>query len=130
MGMHNGTLSNQKLLPDHERFDVDSENIVHSLNEIGVLPTIAKIDGAAALVWWNSEEKSLNFWRNSQRDLFFAHTLDGETFMWASEVEMLELVINRSKGFAQFAEPYKMKTEHHVKYTHLESFGAPTCCVT
>lgn len=129
MGMHNGTLVNQKLLPDHERFDVDSENIVHSIDKIGVMNTIASIDGAAALVWWNKEEKSLNFWRNAQRTLFFAHSIDGATILWASEVEMLELVINRSKGFARFQEPYSMKTEHHVKYTGIDGFKIPKCSV-
>lgn len=128
-GMHNGTLSNQKLLPDHERFDVDSENIVHSLNELGVMETVAKIDGAAALVWWNSEEKSLNFWRNAQRPLFFAHSTDGTSFLWASEMEMLELVINRSKGFARFQDPYSMKTEHHVKYSNIDGYKMPECSV-
>lgn len=129
MGMHNGTLANQKLLPDHERFDVDSENIVHSLNELGVTETISKIDGAAALVWWNSAEKSLNFWRNSQRTLFFAHSVDGTTILWASEVEMLDLVINRSRGFTQYQEPYSMKTEHHVKYTKIDGFKVPEVSV-
>ncbi len=128
-GMHNGTLTNQKLLPDHERFDVDSENIVHSLDKMGVPKTMKSVHGAAALVWWNNAEKSLNFWRNDRRPLFFVHSKDGKTVMWASEEEMLHLVINRSDSWNKYGKSYPIKTEHHIKFGDITGHNVLECSV-
>ena len=48
---HNGTLRNQSLLPDSEKFEVDSENICYSIDKIGVAETIKRLHGAFALIW-------------------------------------------------------------------------------
>ena len=88
-GAHNGTLIRQTLLPDHEKFQVDSENIIYSIDKIGIAETWKKIDGAAALSWWNRKERTLNLLRNDDRPIIFAATKDNSGVFWASETWML-----------------------------------------
>lgn len=89
VGMHNGTLRDQSLLDDHKDFEVDSENIIHCIDKIGAEETIAKLHGAYALVWYNMEEKQLNFIRNHERPLKYVFSEDGKALFWASEEWML-----------------------------------------
>ena len=116
-GMHNGTLRRQELLPDHKLFDVDSDNLMYSLSEIGVKETIQKLDGAAALVWWNEEEKSLNFWRNNERTLYTMLSEDRKTLYWASEAGMLFTVGSgdRRKDTKKFGKIEAVATNTHFK---------------
>lgn len=88
-GMHNGTLRNQSLLDDWKNFEVDSENIIYSMDKIGEEETIAKLNGAFALVWYNKETKELNFIRNKERTLFYAFGENGKSIYWASEEWMI-----------------------------------------
>lgn len=88
-GVHNGTLTQQSLLPDHASYEVDSENIIHSIDKIGIVETWAKIKGAAALMWWDAEEDSFNFIRNKERPLFFCYSKDLKQMYAASEYYML-----------------------------------------
>ena len=90
-GVHNGTLRNQSLLKDHKEFDVDSDNVFYSIDEIGAEPTIALLDGAFTLVWWNEEADTLNFVRNKERPLMYAYSQDGKSFYYASEKWMLQV---------------------------------------
>ena len=95
MGVHNGTLKQQSLLPDSNSFDVDSENIFHSINKIGVAETTKKLNGAYALVWWDEEDQTLHFLRNKERDFAYTYAEDGGTVFWASEGWMLEGILGR-----------------------------------
>ena len=94
-GVHNGTLTHQYGLPDHEKFDVDSENIYWSFYKKGVEWTLERLDGAFALVWYDSKEKALNFVRNDERPLHIAELNDG-TIIWGSEKGMLEWLTGRT----------------------------------
>ena len=93
VGVHNGTLTNQRLLPDHEKFEVDSDNIIHSINEIGVDETIAKLQGAYALVWHDKVDNSINIIRKEERPLHFCWTEDHSKIWFASESWMLRGVL-------------------------------------
>lgn len=95
IGVHNGTLRRQSLLPDSKDFEVDSENILHSINKLGVRDTYNKIDGAAALVWWNTEKETLHFLRNNERPFYYCFTKDNKTLFWASEEWMLLSILYR-----------------------------------
>lgn len=84
-GVHNGTLIQQSLLPDHEKFEVDSENIIHSIAKIGIEETWKKVNGVAALVWWDAEQKTLNMCRNKERPLSFTFSEDNKHLIFSSE---------------------------------------------
>ncbi len=94
-GAHNGTLKNQSLLPDSREFEVDSDNIYHSINKIGIQDTVSKLHGAYALVYWDNENETLNFVRNEERDLYFVH--QDTNLYWASEKGMLMTALDRRK---------------------------------
>lgn len=94
-GVHNGTLTNQSLLPDHRKFVVDSENIMHSLDVEGVTNTLGNLQGAYCLVWINAEENTINFIRNKERPLYLTHSEDGNTLFYASEGWMLHGILGR-----------------------------------
>lgn len=91
---HNGTLIDQDLLPDAKDFEVDSENICHSINKIGAAETIQKLNGAFTLVWHNAEDKTLNIIRNDERPFHLVETVTGDWF-GASEEDMILWIIKR-----------------------------------
>ncbi|MFW3388022.1 UNVERIFIED_CONTAM: hypothetical protein RF648_18655, partial [Kocuria sp. CPCC 205274] len=72
--VHNGTLDNQSLLPDHQKFAVDSENIAYSIDKIGIEETIKKLNGKFTLVWFDAKDQTLNFIRNKDRPFHFMET--------------------------------------------------------
>lgn len=94
--VHNGTLDDQSLLPEHKRFVVDSENICYSIATIGIAETIQKLHGKFTLVWHDSQAKTLNIIRNSERPFHLAETSSGDWF-GASEEGMLMWILTRKK---------------------------------
>lgn len=94
IGVHNGTLDWGHELPDKKDFNVDSENIMYAINKQGVEETWKQIRGAAALVWWNTKEKSLNFLRNKERPLWYCHTFN--SLLFASEAWMMNAALSRN----------------------------------
>jgi hypothetical protein len=95
IGVHNGTLRNQSLLAESKYFDVDSENIIHSLDNEGTEATVKKLNGAYAREWWDKAAERLNFIRNHERTLHYTLTGDGKTLFWASEPLMLATALDR-----------------------------------
>lgn len=95
-GVHNGTIRSQWRLPDHTEFEVDSENIYHAIEKIGVDATIGKLDGAYTLVWWDKDEKELNMVRNKERPMFYCFSEDLQTMFYASENWMLYAALTRN----------------------------------
>jgi hypothetical protein len=94
VGAHNGTLNNKYHLHDHSLFDVDSENIFHSMSKKGVPETVGIMDGAWALVWYDKTDKTINFLRNKERPLYITMTED-DVLYWASEEWMLSIGLSR-----------------------------------
>lgn len=95
---HNGTQYNYddliKDASDEMVFDSDSQAIAWAIANKGVEWTWAKVRGAAALVWWNIQEKSLNLLRNDGRPLYFARA-EGK-IVWASETWMIREMCDRN----------------------------------
>jgi predicted glutamine amidotransferase len=129
LGVHNGTLSKQSLLPDHTHFEVDSDNIFHALNEAeDVSEVSSKLEGAYALVWWDKRDKSLNFLRNPERTLYIAKKKNSETIFWASEKFMLMAAMDRNNIVWEEIQPLPVHT--HLKFvldsnSNLASFEIP-----
>lgn len=91
VGMHNGTIRGQHRLIDHQEFEVDSENIYHSIQQIGLEETLKVLDGAYALTYYDDRDDTLVLLRNKERPLFYAFTEDGKTLFWASEPWMIHV---------------------------------------
>lgn len=89
VGVHNGTLENKYEVDPKTEYDTDSEALYAHIQKHGIVPTISKLRGAWALVWWDEEVGSLNFLRNKERPMFLAYNKDHTTLYWASEAWML-----------------------------------------
>lgn len=97
--VHNGTLSDQSLLPDWKDFEVDSANICHAINKQGIEKTIQQLDGAFTLVWYDDGDKTLNIIRNEERPFHLARTTLN-TWYGASEEEMLMWLLKRDDKYS------------------------------
>lgn len=113
VGAHNGTLTKQSLLPDHNDFGTDSENIMHSLNVRGVDWTIKNLAGAFALVWYDRSDTTINFIRNKERPLCFAYSEDRKSLFWASEAWMITVAAHRCE--VDVGKVYSLDTGKHMK---------------
>lgn len=91
-GVHNGTLTGHHSLDTYEYNKVDSEVLYGHLERNGPDDTFAKVEGAYACVWWDDDEKTLNFIRNTARPLWFTWSKDAKMMFWASELWMLSAV--------------------------------------
>lgn len=92
--VHNGTLygDNDKELTN-QSCAVDSNAIAHALKEGTPEEVIPKINGAFALIWYNTETKKLYMVRNSQRPLSIITTKD--KYFVASEPWMMACAYQR-----------------------------------
>lgn len=96
--VHNGNLHSQYGLPDADQFQTDSESLCHHINKMGideVWPCVG--GGAAALLWWNSNDKTLNLLRNKERPLCFAFRRLDRGLVIASEPWMIRAIAERNK---------------------------------
>lgn len=96
-GVHNGTLRGYHNLDTHQHGKVDSEVLYGHLAINGVDETFKTVEGAYACVWWNDNEKTLNFIRNDERPLWFTWSEDMKTMFWASECWMFGAVSRKVK---------------------------------
>lgn len=88
--VHNGTLKSRWRLPDHKMCDTDSEAIARCIADHGIEITWSVIEGAATLVWWNDEEKTLNVLSNNERPFFMQPLKSNDGIVWSSERWMLQ----------------------------------------
>jgi hypothetical protein len=89
LGVHNGTLRGHYNMSGASTFEVDSDFLFSKISKEGVRETIPQMQGAWALVWYDSNEKTLNFLRNAERPLWFGYTEDKKVMIWASEPWMI-----------------------------------------
>lgn len=99
MLVHNGTLESYSHLPDAKDYNVDSEAICHSISKWGAEKTIPTLRGAWALVWYDGFAKTLNFIRNKERPLCIARHKKHDMIAFASEMSMLQWVLERNGEF-------------------------------
>lgn len=120
-GVHNGTLLSQANLLNHEDFEVDSENIYYDMAaEDDSTKTLEKLNGAYALVWFETKTQKLHMARNSQRPLFYRFSQNKKVVFWASEPWMIEIAAKRSKT----TYPLDAKT-HTVEINNKYTFDIP-----
>ena len=115
--MHNGTLRSQLRMEGGQTFGTDSEYIAYNLaltEPNKAHEVMENLDGAFALVWYDTRDKSMNFCRNKDRPLWWARqdrTADKkktEKLLWGSEIEMIDLCAGRNNirlsDYGQFKE--------------------------
>lgn len=96
VGAHNGTLKNKHDLVDHAVFGTDSEALFNNIVEEGLEKTIAKVEGAWALTFYDHDEEQLKIIRNKERPLFYAFEEGRKTLIWASEMWMIRVACSRN----------------------------------
>lgn len=79
--VHNGTLQSHQTLKDMDKYDVDSEWMTYQIAQLGAKEALAKINGAIATMWYDSEECTFNVYRNDERPLFAMKTKMGDWFI-------------------------------------------------
>lgn len=113
VGVHNGVINNKWNFDNGNQFDVDSLALFNHIDQKGLKDAIDRAKGGWSLVWWNTEEETLNFLRNEERPMFIGVTEDGQTIMWASERWMLEVAASRNK--IKFKEVNSTDINKHIK---------------
>jgi hypothetical protein len=95
IGCHNGTMTR---VADHylKEGESDSSLLIKSIAEHGIQETLDTSWGAYALTWFDTQAKTLNFLRNSERPLYIGHPESSmATVFWASEEDFLTFVLRR-----------------------------------
>lgn len=130
IGMHNGTLDYESVRDLEEaigeKFEVDSMAMIAGIAKLGIQDTIALCnegkdskEGAWALVWFDQNEKSLNFLRNKHRPLWYAYEQGFQRLFWASEWWMIrEAIESSTNGYKLYTENEKDKK--NVGYFHFD----------
>lgn len=97
-GVHNGTLTTYKNLVEgiDPYYAVDSEYIFRGLEQRGTAELIPLINGAFNLLWYNSTDDTVHMIRNEQRPYYFAKIKDRDILFGASEMAMMQWIINRN----------------------------------
>lgn len=115
VGAHNGTLetSSWRALEEAigEKYDVDSMAIFAAIEKLGLEETVKLLEGAWALVFYDSKENTLNFIRNDKRPLWYAFTEDFKRIFWASEWEMIDTAVKMAG-----ANDYKLFREEKTNF--------------
>ena len=114
VGVHNGTLTSKWKLKDQQDFTVDSENLYHHIDKMGLKDALENMAGAWALVWWDKINESINFLRNDQRPLFWAMTDDKKFMYWASESWMIEAALGRNNVKHSVPELFKENVHYSI----------------
>lgn len=111
--VHNGSLYGHKHLADTE---VDSEAIAIELNKNSgdVLETFNKVDGAYTCVWYNNGDKTLNFFRNKDRPMWFYYAENITVF--ASEWTMLWYAVIKAGLKWDSTKLNELAVDTHVAY--------------
>lgn len=107
--VHNGTLQLHSRLPGMRQCDVDSEALARGIDEMGIDQAIAGTYGAYAIIYFNSEDGTVNLLRNEERPLCFAVDSEQSKILFASEPLMLKWIASRRGikiGALQMLKPH------------------------
>lgn len=109
--VHNGAVEHGSDLKNLNKFDVDSEALCSSINEIGIHESIKKTQGAYAIVYYNVKERTLNMIRNKERPLHIALDKQINTITFASEAKMLDWILTRNTRMASSVQMLELPTD-------------------
>lgn len=111
--VHNGTLDFNNGL-DVPSLEVDSAEIAHALSLRPAKEVLEAIRGAFALVWYDADDKTINFARNKERPLVFATDKDESVLYYASEKWMIQAAEERYAGITDLSYE-TLPVGHHIK---------------
>jgi len=95
--VHNGTIQTGSLPIKFEKklaTTVDSHLLTYNLSQKPYKEVLEAIDGAFALVWHDSRDDAIRVSRNGERPLHFVRSLEQDTIFFASEAQMLTLLMD------------------------------------
>lgn len=131
-GVHNGSLRDWSDLEGYAENEVDSKSIFQTIAAKGIDHCWKNFVGAAALVWWDNKEGTLNLIRNAERPLWMCYNKDGNVLFWASEKWMILAATSKERSDI----PLMLKKDEEGKDTnvydifqlkphHLHTFDQP-----
>lgn len=93
--VHNGTLDLWEAGTGAplNKFDVDSQEIAWALATKDTKQVLESLNGAFALVWYNSKDNTINFARNDKRPFCIASTESDEQLFFASTEEIIKCAL-------------------------------------
>ena len=100
IGTHNGVIPNFSPKKEDEKTTSDSRLLFEHIQKHGLKKTVEQEMGynaSAACVWYDSNQQTLNFYRNSARPLWFMYDSSKTTLYWHSEKEALQF-LNRGRS--------------------------------
>lgn len=113
--VHNGTLDTyQPHIKGSNAFPVDSEWLTFLIATEGPHAAFSKVVGAIACMWYDSEEKTFNVYRNDQRPLFGYKTKSSD---WYFNSEIASLHWLRHKHHLQVEDLVPLVFEAGHMYT-------------
>ena len=94
---HNGTLSYGWENTLGNEFDVDSKALAKAISEKGLEWVTENVEGAMSLVWHNTNDNTINFFRNTERPMHFL-SLKGkeDVFIYGSEASFLKFSADKA----------------------------------
>lgn len=118
LGMHNGTLNynyKDKFGTAYSKYETDSEAIISSIDAEGIEATIARMEGAWALAWYDFRNNTFNLLRNKERTLFYLLDEPKQKIYFSSEWEHLA---SATKELKLPPKPYFLLPENmHYSWT-------------
>lgn len=98
---HNGTLVDYRF---HQNDLTDSENLFNEMENRGICETLTDLSSSSAYAIQLYDKITGKLWlgHNKHRPLFIAQAEFGRVLYWASELEMLQLVLKRNGVYAVY----------------------------
>lgn len=101
VGAHNGTLDPSSFSDIKDKIGMetgtDSEAIIICIAKFGIEETVKLMRGAWALVWIDTNKKTLNFLRNKERPFWYAFEKGCKRIFWASQFPMIRAAVDLAK---------------------------------
>ena len=115
IGVHNGTLDWGHDLPESNRFQVDSDNLIYAIQKQGIKETWSQVRGAATVMWWDTKDSSVNIIRNKERPMTYA--LEDNVVYFSSEKFILAACLDRNNKLSNEVKFNKTEVDVHYKFT-------------
>ena len=117
IGMHNGTIDKFSPGKDEEDSMTDSRLLFRKMNEKGLIPALKEADfGAYALAFVDTDKRTFNLLRNSQRPLYTVYAGGKTTMYWASEERILQFMIDGAANPSIFGKIESINTGWLIQF--------------
>lgn len=127
IGVHNGTLDWgwKQAFKDGDKFAVDSDALIYNISQEGVKKTVAKAEGAFAIVYYDMKARTLNIIRNKERPMYYGllNYKGDDRWIFGSEAGLLEWIGERCDSNDPPKDIWELKEGHLLSFD-LEKAGA------